>query len=51
MLLELCLSVEVFKTCSFITQPHFTLMALDKKCFVSHPWPYTRDTLAVFQMR
>jgi hypothetical protein len=30
MLLELCLSLVVFKTCSFITQSHLTPMAFDK---------------------
>jgi hypothetical protein len=43
MLLELCLGVIVFKTCSFITQSHFTLTALDEN-FLCHSPGHTHVT-------
>ena len=42
MLLQLCLSVVVFKTCSFNTQSHFTLMALYKTFCVTPLALHTR---------
>jgi len=43
MLLVLCLSVVVFKTCSFITQSHFTPMAFDEN-FLCHSFGLTYMT-------